>query len=552
MLFLFYSAAVPHRPAVDVAFAVARWYARGGSFSNYYMAFGGTTFGRQVGGPLIVTSYDYDVQINEFGMRAEPKFSLLAALHTALHAVAPILLSHDTVPVSVALNANCDTITYDDSRYSSELGCVAFLSNVGTEVSCSFDVFGVSVEVPPWSVSVVTRACATTPGEAQVVLNTRTAAAAISSNQVTARAVPGVELSAFLHYHEPVPATHSPAAVTFSPPDQLTLTQDASDYLWVSSTLPVRSTAGEARLAFSVGDAGGPVCYVYVDGQLAASTIDIPALQRSSNASTPYQGTQSTVYTTDVASRVSRRAYSTAAAVQGTAVSLTIPVPAGPGSRLDILFASTGVKNYGPYLEKVRVGIVSDISVDGLALHNYSSIAGLNGEQLRKANTKHTAVSSLLPTAPQDHLFVPATSAAPTGQPLAWYRATFHTPAAVSAERAYALDLSATALVKGAVWVNDVMLGRYWNVIAGPSGGDCGKPCTITCCLSHWRFCGYLPLSLRLFFIYILHCTTEDAAECTSESYVGGYEVSRCRTGCGSLSQTLYKLPAALLHAPDR
>ncbi len=40
---------------------------------NYYMAFGGTTFGRSVGGPLIVTSYDYDVQINEFAQRAEPK-----------------------------------------------------------------------------------------------------------------------------------------------------------------------------------------------------------------------------------------------------------------------------------------------------------------------------------------------------------------------------------------------------------------------------------------------------------------------------------------------
>ena len=54
---------VPHRPAVDVAFDVARWVAKGGSYMTYYMAFGGTSFARSVGGPLIVTSYDYDVQV---------------------------------------------------------------------------------------------------------------------------------------------------------------------------------------------------------------------------------------------------------------------------------------------------------------------------------------------------------------------------------------------------------------------------------------------------------------------------------------------------------
>ena len=79
--------AVPHRPASDVAFSVARWFARGGSFMNYYMAFGGTSLARQVGGPNIITSYDYDVQINEYGYRAEPKFSLLSLLHQAVYDV---------------------------------------------------------------------------------------------------------------------------------------------------------------------------------------------------------------------------------------------------------------------------------------------------------------------------------------------------------------------------------------------------------------------------------------------------------------------------------
>ena len=62
--------------------------AKGGSFMNYYMAFGGTSLARQVGGPNIITSYDYDVQINEYGFRAEPKFSLTAALHQLFNASA--------------------------------------------------------------------------------------------------------------------------------------------------------------------------------------------------------------------------------------------------------------------------------------------------------------------------------------------------------------------------------------------------------------------------------------------------------------------------------
>lgn len=43
---------------------MARWFAYGGTHHNYYMWQGGTTFGRSVGGPWIVTSYDYDVPLD--------------------------------------------------------------------------------------------------------------------------------------------------------------------------------------------------------------------------------------------------------------------------------------------------------------------------------------------------------------------------------------------------------------------------------------------------------------------------------------------------------
>lgn len=87
----------------DLAFAVARFFQRGGTFNNYYMVMkpymmfkafltlsysrylgnelmpqlfwllpkqyhGGTNFGRASGGPFVASSYDYDAPIDEYGM----------------------------------------------------------------------------------------------------------------------------------------------------------------------------------------------------------------------------------------------------------------------------------------------------------------------------------------------------------------------------------------------------------------------------------------------------------------------------------------------------
>ncbi|GKV28672.1 hypothetical protein SLEP1_g37693 [Rubroshorea leprosula] len=62
---------LPHRPVEDLAFAIARFFERGGCFQNYYMYFGGTNFGRTSGGPFYITSYDYDAPIDEYGRSPE-------------------------------------------------------------------------------------------------------------------------------------------------------------------------------------------------------------------------------------------------------------------------------------------------------------------------------------------------------------------------------------------------------------------------------------------------------------------------------------------------
>ena len=192
------------------------------------------------------------------------------------------------------------------------------------------------------------------------------------------------------------------------------------------------------------------------------------------------QGSARTEYVHAATDAASRRHYDAELAAQGTPVKLSLTAPAGSANRLDLLFASTGIKNYGPYAETIRVGIVSAVSIDGVKLTNYSSVVGLNGEA-QSVYTSNTAAGA------QGAVFAPLskTSAASSSSssPVTWYRANFTTPhfaATPESEQStlvvpLALDISATSLVKGAVWVNGFMLGRYWNIVASSDDGTCGK-----------------------------------------------------------------------------
>ena len=147
------------------------------------------------------------------------------------------------------------------------------------------------------------------------------------------------------------------------------------------------------------------------------------------------------------------------------------------------------------------MGIVSDLLIDDSRLTEYKYTVGLTGErhELAKLPTTTTAIAT-------------AAAAAP-----AWFQASFATTPALtgSPPPALAVDFSDSAgAKKGAVWVNGFMLGRYWDIVASE------------------------PVS--------------DQAECSSAAYTGPYVDSRCRTGGGERSQSLYKIPTGLLHPADR
>ncbi|MCH93011.1 beta-galactosidase 3-like, partial [Trifolium medium] len=89
------------RPVQDLAFAVARFVTRGGSFVNYYMYHGGTNFGRTAGGPFVATSYDYDAPLDEYGLIRQPKYGHLKELHKAIKMCERALVSTDPIVTSL-------------------------------------------------------------------------------------------------------------------------------------------------------------------------------------------------------------------------------------------------------------------------------------------------------------------------------------------------------------------------------------------------------------------------------------------------------------------
>lgn len=463
---------IPHRPAVDVAFSVARWFARGGSYMNYYMAFGGTTFGRSVGGPLIVTSYDYDVQINEYAMRAEPKFSLTQQLHQILQDNADVLLQQmppDAIPLEGY--SSCESHIYRSSNQ-----CLAFFSNWGTSDSCTFPLQdGQSTTVPAWSVSIATgESCS------NVVYNTKTSAAAIITNQKNYKVIEefAIEASNVAVFAESIPSSATeavkvPQISSDHPVEQLSVTADKTDYLWYSAVIPQEySVPTNVTISFSSGAAGGGLFYIYANGIRVGSIL-------GKAGGPPVNGKESH----DGSWKVGDEAIP---------VKTTVTLPAGSNIKLDILSASMGLKNYGPYLETIKVGILTDLYVDQIPLKDFVQSVGLAGEILDIPNkgagsSEFTACKSLC-----------------------WYSSTFKTPSSVSTTSKIALDLS-SAMGKGSIWVNGHMLGRYWNVIAAATASQ------------------------------------RDCTGCDN-SYSGSFNGDKCRSGCGAPSQQYYKLPADWLN----
>ncbi|KAK8529960.1 hypothetical protein V6N12_060723 [Hibiscus sabdariffa] len=411
------------RPVEDLAFAVARFIQKGGSFVNYYMYHGGTNFGRTAGGPFITTSYDYDAPIDEYGksfnlkeapfrhvlrsfahqaigLVRQPKYGHLQELHKAIKLCEKALLTSD--PNIIALGS------YEQAHvFSSKSGgCVAFLSNYNLRSNARVTFNNMHYELPRWSISIL-------PDCQNVVFNT--AKVGIEASRI--QMVPtDVKLESWETFNEDVHPVDDKSPVTVSGLlEQLNMTRDTSDYLWYT-TRP---------LGLSVQSAGHGI-HVFINGQLSGSAF----------------GTR-----------------------QNRRFSFTVNINLHPGENtISILSTAVGLQNIGTHFETWNIGVLGPVVLQGLdegkrdlTWQKWSYKIGLKGE----ANNLGS------PSSIRSTDWIRGSLTALKQHPLTWYKAFFDAP---EGDDPLALDMS--SMGKGQIWINGQSIGRYWTT---PVNGNCSE-----------------------------------------------------------------------------
>ncbi|KAF2543627.1 hypothetical protein F2Q68_00028765 [Brassica cretica] len=242
-----------HRPVQDLAFAVARFIQKGGSFVNYYMYHGGTNFGRTAGGPFVTTSYDYDAPIDEYGLIREPKYGHLKELHRAIKMCEKALVSTDPVVTSLGNKQQAHV-------YSSESGdCSAFLANYDTESAARVLFNNVHYNLPPWSISIL-------PDCRNAVFNTAKVGVQTSQMEMLPTSTPNFQWQSYLEDLSSL--DDSSTFTTQGLLEQINVTRDTSDYLWYMTS------PGQAISAIKFASFGTPLgkCGSYQQGECHAAT----------------------------------------------------------------------------------------------------------------------------------------------------------------------------------------------------------------------------------------------------------------------------------------
>ncbi|XP_076957639.1 beta-galactosidase 8-like [Bidens hawaiensis] len=435
--FLLFGGAVPYRPVEDIAFAVARFYQRGGTFQNYYMYHGGTNFGRTTGGPFIATSYDYDAPLDEYGAPRQPKWGHLKDLHKAIKLCEDALVATD--PTTTSLGQNLEASVYKTSS-----ACAAFLANFDTQKDATVNYNGNSYRLPAWSVSIL-------PDCKNVIYNTakinsvttirRFAATSVKDGLSDSKAIS----SEWSYVSEPVGISSNDAFNRPGLVEQINTTADQSDYLWYSISTDIKGNEPFLHDGYQTTlhvKSLGHVLHLFINGQLEGSAIG--------NAGRP-----------------------------GFTKDISVVLKSGK-NKIDLLSLTVGLQNYGAFFDKMGAGITGPVELEGLtngstvdlSSQRWTYQIGLKGESLG-LNTGGSSLWVL---------------GSPKSQPLTWYKTSFDAP---SGDNPIAIDF--TGMGKGEVWVNGQSIGRYWPSYIAPSGGcsvcsykgpyssskclkNCGKP----------------------------------------------------------------------------
>ncbi|KAG2703340.1 hypothetical protein I3843_06G125600 [Carya illinoinensis] len=404
---------IHHRPVEDLAFAVARFIQKGGSFVNYYMYHGGTNFGRTAGGPFITTSYDYDAPIDEYGLIREPKYGHLKELHMAIKSCERALLNADPTITSLGNYEKAHVFS------SKSEGCAAFLSNYNSKSVARVTFNNKHYNLPPWSISIL-------PDCENVVFNT--AKVGVQTSQVQMLAT-NVDFSPWDTFNEDISLADDDSTISvIGLLEQLNVTRDASDYLWYTTSVHISSSEPflhQGQHPTLTVHSTGHVMHVFTNGKFSAF------------------GTRKSLRFTFTGN---------------------VDLKSGK-NKISLLSIAVGLPNNGPHFETRNTGILGPVVIHGidqgnrdLSWHKWSYKVGLKGEAMNLCSPN--SISSVD--------WMQGSLVAEKQQPLTWYKTHFDAP---EGEEALALDMS--SMGKGQVWINGESMGRYWNLYANGNCSGC-------------------------------------------------------------------------------
>ncbi|XP_021902002.1 beta-galactosidase-like [Carica papaya] len=405
----------PHRPAEDVAFAVARFFQNGGVLNNYYMYHGGTNFGRKAGGPYITTSYDYDAPLDEYGNLNQPKWGHLKQLHAAIKQGEKILTSGTATTRNV--DHNIDLTTYANN--AGERFC--FLSNIdgSKDVNVDLQQDG-KFMVPAWSVSILL-GCKTE------IYNT---AKVYTPTVVYAKKNQDPTKLSWAWVPEAMDETLDGKGDTKANEllDQKDAASDASDYLWYMTSVNIdANTPRNANLRVTTNGHG---LHAFVNKNLIGFQF-----AGSTNGQQSFNGD-------DYSFEFQR------------------PVQLNVGTNIiSLLSVTVGLANYGVRYDLIPTGLwgktvqlMAGTTTINLTSSTWFNKVGVNGESQRLYDPSSNVNwnSNQLPTA----------------RPFTWYKTTFKSPWGTAP---VVVDLQ--GMGKGHAWVNGNSIGRYWaNELSGTRG----------------------------------------------------------------------------------
>ncbi|KAL6295642.1 hypothetical protein ACE6H2_003784 [Prunus campanulata] len=400
---------IHHRPVQDLAFSVARFIQKGGSYINYYMYHGGTNFGRTAGGPFITTSYDYDAPIDEYGLIRQPKYGHLKELHKAIKLCEHALVSSDPTVTSLGTYQQAYVFNSGPRR------CAAFLSNFhSTGARVTFN--NMHYDLPAWSISIL-------PDCRNVVFNTAKVGVQTSRVQMIPT---NSRLFSWQTYDEDVSSLRERSSIAAGGLlEQINVTRDTSDYLWYMTNVDISSSElrGGKQPTLTVQSAGHAL-HVFVNGQFSGSAF----------------GTRE------------QRQFTFAK-----------PVHLSAGiNKIALLSIAVGLPNVGLHYESWKTGILGPVFLDGLGKGRKDLTTQ---KWFNKVGLKGEAMDLVSPNGGSSVDWIRGSLATQTKQTLKWYKAYFNAP---GGDEPLALDMR--SMGKGQVWINGQSIGRYWMAYAN---GDC-------------------------------------------------------------------------------